>query len=546
MPTRTSPSATPRTDRPTPREPPASREPTAPRDLPSRRERLHERPQFERTHTERPASARPSARAAERLAERGAEVRRRVARDADADADEDEARAGSAARSGSRGRPAGERGNVLDFEAAHRSRRAASARSSAQDEELERLSAFASAQAAEAAPVRQRAGAACPPCHWGLFVLSLLLTALSIPLIYSASTAIALDHHGRPDYFLGRQIGFAAVGAILLLATSRLSSRGLRTAVWICYAVALLGLLATDFTPLGLVNGGVRRWAKLGPLQFQFSELAKIALVGVMADYWSRAGRYAPRQVGPWIVTALLALPLVGLVFLQPHLSAASLLFLLPFFVAFYAGAAWQSIAKIALPLITLAAVTVVLCSSHKMPLLKEYQQERIAAHFSGTSDQQGSNYQALQGQGALMRGGLLGSGPGGSLYKQGHLPAPHTDFILAVTGEEWGLVGMTLLLGMYGLMIFFCFHAGHCANSPFEALMCAGIGTLLGVQVVCNVGVVTGILPVTGMPLPLLSFGGSGMICMLLGLGFVLSVSRRFNCDKNDKNDKSSKSPPA
>jgi cell division protein FtsW (lipid II flippase) len=313
-----------------------------------------------------------------------------------------------------------------------------------------------------------------------------------------------------------------------------LSTQGVRIVVWTAYVVALLGLIATDFSPLGLVMGGVRRWAKLGPVQFQFSELAKIALVGVMADYWSRAGRNAPKKLGPWIVTALLSLPVVGLVFLQPHFSAASLLFLLPFFVAFYAGAAWQSLAKIVVPLVVLAIVGVSLCAAHKMPFLKEYQQDRIAAHFGGASDEQGSNYQALQGQRALMRGGLLGSGPGGSLYKQGHLPAPHTDFILAVTGEEWGLVGMVALLGGYGLAIFFCFHAGHCAASPFEALICSGMGTLLAIQVLCNAGVVTGVLPVTGMPLPLLSFGGSGMVCTLLGIGLVLSATRRFNCGKN------------
>lgn len=524
MPPRTSPSTSPRPDRASPREP-------LPRDLPSRRERLHQSPQFERTHTERPPSARPTSR--------GSEARRRATRSVE---DGEDAAPWPSSRDGAsrraRGGASDEWSNVLDFEAAQRSRRPAP--SAREHEESLGLSSFSSA-GREEAPARVRARQSCPPCHWGLLALSLLLTVLSIPLIYSASTAIALDHHGRPDYFLVRQIGFAGVGAALLLATSYLSARSLRWAVWILYAVALAGLLATDFTPFGLVNGGVRRWFKLGPIQFQFSELAKIALLGVMADYWSRAGHNRPRQAGPWIVTALLAMPMVALVFLQPHLSAASLLFLLPFFVAFYAGAAWQSMAKIALPLVTLAAITVILCSTKHMPGLKEYQQERIAAHFSGAADEQGSNYQALQGQGALMRGGLIGSGPGGSLYKQGHLPAPHTDFILAVTGEEWGLVGMAFLLGVYGLMIFFCFHAGHCADSPFEALICAGMGTLLGVQVVCNVGVVTGILPVTGMPLPLLSFGGSGMICMLLGLGMVLSVTRRFNCGKGAaKGDKS------
>ena len=381
--------------------------------------------------------------------------------------------------------------------------------------------------------VEEAANSNCAPCHWGLMVLSLLLTLISIPLVYSASTAIALDHHGRPDFFLVRQFMYAGIGAAVLLLASRLSSRSLRWTMRALYVIALLGLVATDFTPLGLVMGGVRRWMKIGPIQLQFSELAKIALLGIMAEFWSHAGRNAPRSLGPWLMTALLSLPIVVLVFLQPHLSAASLLFLLPFFVAFYAGCAWQNIAKIAAPLLLGAVVVVALCQSHKMPILKEYQQDRIASHFGGASEGgEGGNYQSLQGQRALMRGGILGTGPGGSLYKQGHLPAPHTDFILAVIGEEWGMVGVLTLLGMYGVMIFFCFHTGHSANNTFEGLLCAGIGTLLGVQVICNVGVVTGILPVTGMPLPLLSYGGSGMICTLLGLGLVLSVSRRYNCD--------------
>ena len=380
----------------------------------------------------------------------------------------------------------------------------------------------------------QAADSNCAPCHRGLMVLSLLLTLFSIPLVYSASTAIALEHHnGRSDFFLVRQVMYAGIGAAVLLLSSRLSSRSLRWTVRALYVVTLLGLFATDFTPLGVVMGGVKRWMKVGPIQLQFSELAKIALLGIMAEFWSHAGRNAPRSFGPWLMTALLALPMVVLVFLQPHLSAAALLFLLPFFVAFYAGCDWKNIAKIAAPLLVGAVVVIALCQTHKMPLLKPYQQDRIASHFSGASEGgEAGNYQSLQGQRALMRGGIMGTGPGGSLYKQGHLPAPHTDFILAVIGEEWGMIGVLVLLGMYGVMIFFCFHTGHSANNTFEGLLCAGIGTLLGVQVICNVGVVTGILPVTGMPLPLLSYGGSGMICTLLGLGLVLSVSRRYNCE--------------
>ncbi|MDF2439034.1 MAG: cell division protein FtsW, partial [Abditibacteriota bacterium] len=371
------------------------------------------------------------------------------------------------------------------------------------------------------------------PCHWGLVVLALVLSLLSVPLIYSASTAIALDHHGRTDFFLVRQIGFVLAGLVVLLGASLVSQKHLRALVWILYGISLVGLVLTDFTPLGLTLGGVQRWMKIGPIQLQFSELAKIALIGVMADFWSRSARIAPRSIWPWIGTAFIALPLVGLVFLQPHLSAASLLFILPFCVAFFAGAAWQTMARIVAPLALLAVIVVVLCKTHSMPGLKTYQQDRIAAHFGAKGeDERGSNYQALQGQRALVRGGLFGAGPGGSLYKQGHLPAPHTDFIAAIIGEEWGLAGMLALLLMYGLMIFFCFHTGHSASCPFEAVLCAGIGMLISIQLVGNLGVVTGFLPVTGMPLPLLSYGGSGLLCVLLGLGLVLSVSRRYGAE--------------
>jgi cell division protein FtsW len=369
-----------------------------------------------------------------------------------------------------------------------------------------------------------------PACHWGLFVLTALLAILSIPIVYSASTAVALDTYGKANFFLIRQAGFVALGIIVLLATSRLSQKQLRVMVWVLYAIALVGLFAIDFTPLGFTQSGVRRWIKLPGLPpQQFSELAKIALIGVMADFWSRAARASQTSMIPWAITAALTLPLAALVVVQPHLSAALLLCALPLAIAFYADAPMKQVARLLVPVLILGMVVVGLCAKRAMPFLPEYQQERIAAHFSHDADAQGSNYQTLQSQRTLMSGGILGRGPGESLGKQGHLPEPHTDFILAVIGEEYGLVGTFALMIVYGLMIFFCFHVGHCADSMFEALLCAGVGTLLAIQVICNTGVATGVLPVTGMPLPLLSYGGSGLLCLLIGIGMVLAVSRRM-----------------
>lgn len=369
--------------------------------------------------------------------------------------------------------------------------------------------------------VAERSQSKCPPCHRGLFVLTLLLTVLSIPLVYSASTAIALDHYNHTDFFLTRQIFFVVIGLALLSVISRLPARHIRVLVWGLFAITVLGLLATKFSPLGYTLGGVRRWVKLGPLPLQFSELAKIALIGVLADFWSRYGRSAQKSNWPWFAAFGISLPVGVLVFVQPHLSAAALLFLLPFCIAFFAAVPWKQLMGVALVLMVLAGASTV--------FMKPYQRERLVAQFaSQKTDERGSHYQALQGMRALQRGGLMGTGPGGGLFKQGHLPAPHTDFILAVTGEEWGLVGMLGLLAAYSLMIFFCFQTAHAAGKSFEALLCAGIGMLLAIQLICNVSVVTGLLPVTGMPLPLLSYGGSGLLCTLLGISLVLSVSRQ------------------
>ncbi len=375
-----------------------------------------------------------------------------------------------------------------------------------------------------------RARASCAPCHWGLLVSAMLLTALSIPLVYSASTAIALDQHdGEPDFFLWRQLGFALIGFVTMIAASRLSPAKLRGFSWLLYGVAIAGLMATKFSPLGASMGNTERWVRVGPIMMQFSELAKIALIGVMADFWSRAARDVQKSVWPWIAAGTIAgIPLV-LTFLQPHLSAALILALVPLAIAFFAGAPRKHFGAIFAGLAVLVALTAVLCRTGSMPLMKQYQQQRIAAHFGGDGKDEArtSDYQKLQGERAIMRGGVRGVGLGASLYKNGHMPAAHTDFIYAIIGEEWGMVGTLGVLVLYGAIVLFCFQTGHAANNAFEALLCAGVGTLIGLQAAGNIGVVSGVLPVTGMPLPILTYGGSGLICALLGIGLVLAVSR-------------------
>ncbi len=368
----------------------------------------------------------------------------------------------------------------------------------------------------------------CAPCHWGLLVAALLLSAISVPLVYSASTAIALDQHGGdPNFFLSRQLMNVLLGVVMMVVVSRLETKKVRGFAWTLYFVAVVGLLLTKFSPLGYSMGNVERWVKIGPLTFQFSELAKIALIGVMADYWKLSARRSQKTMRPWGWAAIIAGVPFALTFIQPHLSAALVLAAIPFVVAFCAGVPAAHFKKILIPIVVIGAVTVGMCKTHSVPFLATYQQDRIAAKLAGGDDDQGGNYQQLQGERAITRGGAKGVGLGASLYKQGHLPAPHTDFIFAVIAEETGLWGSALLIGLYAAIVFFCFQIGHSSRDGFQKLLCSGVGALWSIQALGNIGVVSGILPVTGMPLPVLTYGGSGLWCALLGVGLVLSVSR-------------------
>lgn len=449
--------------------------------------------------------------------------------------------------------PENSRDNVLNFHAARDARleRLRAERAQAEREQEQQQRAQIEVRRAERAQREKRLEerraqiawreeklqkklAKCPACHWGLFVATILLALLSIPLVYSASTPLALDHHKNGDFFLTRQIVSVAIGLAMFFAASRLSAKQLRFGVWTLYVLVFVGLLATDFTPLGMSMGGTRRWLKLPLFPLQVSELAKIALIGVMADFWSRASRTSQSKTWPWLVASALALPLIALVFFQPHLSAALLLATIPFVIAAQADVPAKQLVSILVPLTLFAVVTIVGCKNHAVPLLKTYQQDRIANHFGFGNSEKGEgakdgNYQVNQSMRALVHGGVFGVGPGESLFKQGHLPAPHTDFILAVIGEEWGLVGLLALILAYSAIIFFCLHVGHCARTSFEALLCSGVGTLLAIQVLGNALVVTDMIPVTGIPLPLISYGGSGLICTLTGIGLVLGVSRRI-----------------
>jgi rod shape determining protein RodA len=349
---------------------------------------------------------------------------------------------------------------------------------------------------------------------WVLVAASLLLSLVGVAMVYSAT------HVGRtPDLYL-KQLAFVAAGAIGLVLTASLDYRRLADRAVLLYGLSAVALLyVLRFAP---VKAGTQRWIVLGGFQLQPSELAKLAVALFVAKVLSE---YRQESLGlrdilmPAGAVGLLAL----LVAKQPDLGTAGCFVPILLAAAFLAGLRMRAVFALALALVLTAALA--------WPLLKDYQKTRIYTFLDPSLDPRGAGYQKIQSQIAVGSGGLLGRGfLGGSQSQLGYLPARHTDFIFSVLAEEAGFVGVSVALGLYLLVLWRMLETARLARDRLGAFLVAGLAAGFGFQVVYNVAMVAGLVPVKGLPLPLMSYGGSSVLSTLMGIGLVLSVRmRRF-----------------
>src|SRR6267378_2829357 len=346
-----------------------------------------------------------------------------------------------------------------------------------------------------------------------------LLGAMGGLVILSATTLASL-HIGRAGGNVAvRQLAWFAVGLFALIIVASIDYRRLVRLAPLFFVMGLVGL-ASVFV-MGRTVSGARRWILLGPMSVQPSEIFKISFV-LMAT-WVLTSRWA-QPVGKTtlaLTVPVLALPAV-LIVKQPDLGTAVLLF--PVLTALLVGAG------IRLQLLGGAA----LAGLAVLPLvwflaMKEYQRERILVFLDPFRDPLGSAYNVIQAKIAIGSGQLLGKGVAGATQSRlAFLPERHTDFIFAVFAETWGFVGCIALLMCYVLLLLRGFDIAASAREPVGRLVALGATSLLAAQVLINVGMVTGLLPVVGIPLPLMSYGGSSMVASLMGLGLLLSVRMR------------------
>jgi cell division protein FtsW len=353
--------------------------------------------------------------------------------------------------------------------------------------------------------------------YYLLMSASTLLLTIGLMEVLSASSVDGYLKHGNSYYWFLRQLTWVLLALPVAFVASRLPHRVLRFFAWpgLVVAVVLLGLTQTS---LGVAVNGNQNWLQLGPLRIQPSEIAKLALILWCAHVYARK----ERLLGDWRHTLVPVLPvsvlLVGMVILGGDLGTALVL------MAIILGMLWVVGAPARLfvgALVSVAVLALYIASTSKERL------ERLTNFADPFKDYQGAGWQSAHGLFAMSSGGLFGKGISASQQKWGSLPEAHTDFIFAVLGEELGLVGTLLVLALFLTIAYAGVRVAVRTTDPFVRYMAAGITVWLTAQMMINVGMVLALLPVIGLPLPLVSYGGSALLPSLVALGLLVSFAR-------------------
>ncbi len=352
-----------------------------------------------------------------------------------------------------------------------------------------------------------------------MLVVVIVLIALGVMMIYSASFSTPDARQSFSNTLFGRHLIYAGLGLILMVIAAGIDYRlyGYVAPVLYCLMVALLAVVLL----LGESSHGARRWIDLAIFPMQPSEIAKLIFVVVTAKFLSDHGEELKRF--PFLLLSLLmtALP-AGLVYFQPDLGTAIMFLAIWAGMVIIIGVPWKRLGALAIG--GLLAVPFVY-----LVVLQEYMRQRLIAFINPTSDPLGAGYNILQAEISVGSGGLFGKGFLQGTQSQLHfLRIQKTDFIFSVLGEELGFVGALFLLGLFVLLLFRGIRAATLARDEFGRLIATGVVVMIMVQVFINVGANLRLLPVTGVPLPLISYGGSSLTTVLIGLGTLQSILMR------------------
>jgi rod shape determining protein RodA len=354
--------------------------------------------------------------------------------------------------------------------------------------------------------------------------LLLLLATLGLVAasIYVVGAATQDDIPGDPNYYAYRQAVFAGAGLVLMLLISRFDYSRLREWKLGVYTL-MIGSIVLVYA-VGVSARGARRSIEFGFFNFQASELGKLLLVVALAGFVvDRTRRLQDRETTSRIV--LLAVVPAMLVVAQPDLGSGLVYLAIVLAVLFVAGTKWTHFAALAALVAVAIAGVLVVAPAAGVEVLKPYQKHRLTAFLNPTDDPREEGYQINQSLTAIGSGGKTGRGDESTQTRLDFLPEHHTDFIFSVVGEEFGFVGAALVLSLFALLIWRALRILTMSKNFYGALVAGGITAMLMFQVFVNVGMTIGIMPITGIPLPLVSYGGSSVLTTLMAIGLLQSI---------------------
>jgi cell division protein FtsW len=346
-----------------------------------------------------------------------------------------------------------------------------------------------------------------------------LLIGLGVLMVLSASSVYAEVNYGDPYYFAKRQVMFLVIGLGAAWLLTRVSPRLLRSLGWPALIITLILLMLT-FTPLGVTVNGNRNWVQFGSswTRLQPSEFAKLALLLWGADQLTRKEKLLdrPKELVPYL---MFSGAVIGLVLLQKDVGTAMVLSLMVSLVLFLAGTPLRL-------LVAGASGAGLLIAG--MTVFSPNRMSRIIGFLNPTSDSEGINAQPLQAMYALASGGWWGVGLGNSKQKWGMLVEAHSDYVFAVIGEEFGLVGTIVVIFLFAVLVATAFRIAARSDNPFCRHVSAGIGAWFLIQAALNMAVVLRLLPVVGVTLPFVSYGGSSLLATMAAVGLLVSCARQ------------------
>jgi cell division protein FtsW len=354
--------------------------------------------------------------------------------------------------------------------------------------------------------------------YWLLLAVACALLVIGLVMVLSASSVFALAKQGDAYAYFKRQLLWVVGGVVVMLVVSRIDYRRWRRLGTPLLVVAFAGLVYVLVHPGAVSAYGSTRWIAVGGLTVQPAEFAKLSLLLFSADVLTRKAKLLG-DVRHLLVPVLpLTMLLAALVMLEPDLGTTLLLSAIAFGMLFVAGT----------PLLLLGGIGALgLTAGMGLILSAPYRRSRFFSFMDPAADPQNGGYQFIQGRLALGSGGLLGVGLGASRQKWSYVPNAHTDFIFAIIGEELGLLGTLSILLLFVAFAYAGVRVAQRAPDPFGRYLASGVTIWIVVQALVNIGAVVGVLPITGVPLPLVSFGGSSMLVLLAATGMLLNVAR-------------------